>query len=376
MNNEVRGYPEIDFVSVETENLVNLLIKSYEKFAGRTLYPADPIRLFILWIADIIIQERVNIDFSAKQNLPRYAEGKYLDSIAELFNNAFRLESEKAETVLKFTISTELPNIVKIPVGTRAAVDGKIVFETVKELIIEPGNLTCEGTARCQTTGSMGNGFIPGQINKIVDLFPYFKSVENITQSGGGAEQEDDKAFYERMRESMETYSTAGPMGGYEYYAKTASALISDVKAGSPTAGNVDVRVLLQGGNLPGNEILEKVTAVLTSDKVRPLTDNVTVSAPGTSGYDIDFTYYMQDGGTNGEENIVMRVAAAVAEYEAWQSEKMGRDINPSYLLSTLMQTGIKRAEIRNPEFTVVEAINVAKRGTVNIVNGGFENER
>ena len=74
-------YPEIKFVDTDTETLVNKLITSYEKITGRTLYPADPARLFILWIADVIIQEREIINESAKQNVPRYAEGEYLDSL-------------------------------------------------------------------------------------------------------------------------------------------------------------------------------------------------------------------------------------------------------------------------------------------------------
>ena len=90
-----RSYPDISFVETDTETIVNALIQSYEKFTGRTLYPADPARLFILWVADIIVQERVNIDFSAKQNVPRYAEGEYLDSLAELFKDTYRLEPER-----------------------------------------------------------------------------------------------------------------------------------------------------------------------------------------------------------------------------------------------------------------------------------------
>ena len=98
MTTKSRTYPDISYVETDTETIVNTLIQGYEKIAGRTLYPADPARLFILWVADIIVQERVNIDFSAKQNIPRYAEGEYLDSLAELFKGAERLEPEKART--------------------------------------------------------------------------------------------------------------------------------------------------------------------------------------------------------------------------------------------------------------------------------------
>ena len=100
---------------------------------------------------------------------------------------------------------------------------------------------------------------------------------------------------YARMRESMETFSTAGPLGPYEYYAKSASALIVDLKVTSPTPSAVDVRILLQGGALPEKEILKKVSDILTGDKVRPLTDNVTVSAPETVTYNIDFAFAVGD---------------------------------------------------------------------------------
>ena len=375
MTENVRQYPNISFVDTDTETLVNALIRSYERFTGRTLYPADPARLFILWIADIIIQERVNIDFSAKQNLPRYAEGEYLDSLAELFKDVYRLEPEAARTKIKFTLSMERDTATVIPAGTRLSAGEEIVFETAEPLIIPAGSLTGEVAAVCQTTGEIGNGFIPGQITKLVDIFPYFQKAENTTESAGGADWESDAAFYARIRESMETFSTAGPLGGYEYHAKSASALIVDVKATSPEPGEVDVRVLLAGGELPGEETLKAVSGVLNADKVRPLTDHVTVKAPETVTYNIDVTYYTQTGGALGPEAVAQNVTAAVAEYKRWQAAKMGRDVNPSYLVSLLMQTGAKRVEVRSPAFATVADNAVAVIGTTAVVNGGAESE-
>lgn len=126
-----------------------------------------------------------------------------------------------------------------IPAGTRATPDGEIVFATLEDLTIPAGQRTGSVEAECQIEGENGNGFVPGQINQPIDVFPYYESVENITESAGGADRESDAAFYERMRESVETYSTAGPLGGYEYFAKSASALIADVKATSPEPGEV-----------------------------------------------------------------------------------------------------------------------------------------
>lgn len=375
MTTKVREYPDIHFVDTDTNTVVNALIQSYEAFTGRTLYPADPARLFILWVADIIIQERVNIDFSARQNVPRYAEGEYLDSLAELFKDAYRLEPEKAKTTLRFTLSIPLEVATSVPTGTRVTVDGEIIFQTMKALTIPAGDLFGDVEAECQTAGEIGNGFVPGQITQLIDIFPYFGSVENVSESDGGADEESDAAFYERMRESVETFSTAGPLGAYEYYAKSASALIVDVKATSPEPGEVDVRVLLSGGQLPGEEILKEVLDILNADKVRPLTDHVTVAAPETVPYDIDFTYWTQEGGAVSDDKVAENIAAAVQAFKEWQGAKMGRDVNPSYLISLLMQAGAKRVKVRSPVDTVVPDNAVAVIGETAVVNGGAENE-
>lgn len=375
MTTNAREYPEISFVDTDTETLINALIQSYEMFTGRTLYPADPARLFILWIADIIVQERVGIDFSAKQNLPRYAQGEYLDSVAELFRDVYRLEPEKAHTVLRFTLSTlrDVPTI--IPQGTRATVDGDIVFETLESLTIPTGGTTGDVAAECMTTGTDGNGFVPGQINRLVDIFPYYGSVANATESAGGADEESDDAFYQRMRESQETFSTTGTLGAYEYYAKSASAQITDVKADSPSPGVVDVRILLQGGVLPGEEIINTVTDMLTNQKLKVLTDNVIVSAPEKITYDIDFTYYTLNGGPLPAESVAQNVADAVKQFKEWQAGKLGRDIDPSELNFLIKKAGVKRVEIRSPIFTVVDEKSVAEIGNTTIVDGGAESE-
>ena len=370
-----RGYPEISFVNTDTDTLVNALVKSYEKFTGRTLYPADPVQKFILWIADIIIQERILIDESAKQNVPRYAQGVYLDSLAEIFKDAYRLQPQAAATTFRFYLSTALPYQHLIPIGTRIAVDGNIVFETTEILYIDAGKQSGDVPAICQQVGEIGNGFVPGQITQLVDVFPYYDRVENITVSAGGAERETDSAFYERMRESMESFSTAGPSGAYIYHAKTASPLVADVAALSPTPGVADIRVLLRDGELPTEEVLQEVQAQLSADKVRPLCDFVQVSAPDTVPLNIDATYYIPKPSQNSAAVITADVEKAVQDYIRWQTEKMGRDINPSVFVSYLMKTGIKRVVVRQPEYTVVPESEVAALNQCNVSSGGVEDE-
>ena len=120
---------------------------------------------------------------------------------------------------------------------------------------------------------------------------------------------------------------------------------------------------------------MQEVSAILSADTVRPLTDNVTVAAPETASYDIDVTYYTQEGAAISDSAVAENIAAAVKAFKEWQGAKMGRDINPSRLSYLLMQTGAKRVEVRSPVYTVVPDNAVAQIGAETVVNGGVESE-
>lgn len=368
--------PEVEFVDTDTESLVNKLIAGYEGITGRTLYPADPVRAFILWLADVIIQERVLINESAKQNLPRYAEGQYLDSLSEIFHNTPRLEPTAAKTTLRFYLAKTLTEDFIITDTMEVTVDGEINFETTEHIVFKAGEEYADVPAVCTTAGEIGNGFISGQINKLVsDEFLYFKEVANITESAGGSEEETDTAYYNRMRESEESYTTAGSRGSYIYHAKSVSSQISDVSAESPQPGVADIRIMLYNGELPDKELIDKVREHLSGDDIRPMTDTVLVAAPDTVEFNIDIKYFVSKEKEASTSDIKQALALAVENYILWQTSKMGRDINPSYFNAMLMESGIKRVEITAPVFTQIPKGSVAVIKEESVTFGGVEDE-
>ena len=139
----------------------------------------------------------------------------------------------------------------------------------------------------------------------------------------------------------------------------------------------VDIRVLLQDGEQPTQAVLEEIEAALNASDVRPLTDIVTVSMPEEVPFEIDLTYYINRNSQASISITDQAARAAVELYIKWQTGKMGRDINPSYLTQLIMKAGVKRVEVRKPIFKVVEGTQVAriKRDTMNVLNGGVENE-
>lgn len=376
-----RTYPDIQFVETDTETIINSMIAlfelMYEEMTGKKkkVYPGSPERLFISWCAAIVIQQRVLIEETAKKNVPRYAEGEYLDSLAELFHDIERLPAEPAVATFRCYISEQQPQSVYVPAGTRITFDGEITFATIEELEIKAGELYGDVVAECQTAGTVGNDLAPGQVTEIVDVYDYFLSVENITKTSGGTDEEEDAEYYYRMRESMESFSTAGPENGYIYFAKSVSTAISDIAATSPEAGVVDVRVLLKDGQEATETILQQIEEKLNAKDVRPMTDIVTVSVPDKDIFNVDLTYYIEKNTQASSTIIAQEANAAVEKYIEWQTEKMGRDINPSKLVELMMAAGIKRVDVREPVFRVVENTHVAKLGGRNVINGGNENE-
>ena len=377
-----RTYPDIKFLETDTEIIESNMIALYEYLVKENTdrknykcYPGSPERMFISWMAAIVVQQRILIEDTAKKNVPRYAEGEYLDSLAELFKDIERLPATPAVATFRCYISEAQEESVIVPQGTRITFDGTITFETVEELEIKAGNTYGDVTAQCQTPGTVGNDLAPGQVKEIVDVYAYYLKVENTTTTAGGAEEESDADYYERMRESTESFSTAGPVNSYIYHAKSVSAAVADVAATSPEPGKVDVRVLLQDSTQPSETVLEQIEEALNAEDVRPLTDVVTVSAPGTVEFEIDLTFYIERNSQASSSVIDADTRAAVEEYISWQTSKMGRDINPSYLIQKIMAAGAKRVEVRKPVFTKIEETKVAtlKRSTMQVLNGGVE---
>ena len=377
-----RTYPDIKFLETDTEIIESNMIALYEYLVQQTpgrehykCYTGSPERVFIAWMAAIVVQQRILIEDTAKKNVPRYAEGEYLDSLAELFKDIERLPATPAVATFRCYISEAQPQSVIVPQGTRITFDGNITFETTEELEIKAGQTYGDVTGQCQTPGTVGNNLAPGQVKEIVDVYDYYLKVENTTTTTGGAEEENDADYYERMRESMESFSTAGPVNSYIYHAKSVSAAVADVAATSPEPGEVDVRVLLQDSTQPTETVLKQIKEALNADDVRPLTDVVTVSAPEAVEFEIDLTFYTQRNSQASSSIIEEDAREAVENYISWQTSKMGRDINPSYLIQQLMGAGVKRVEVRKPVFTTIEETKVAtlKRSTMNVLNGGVE---
>lgn len=366
--------PGVEFVETDTNTILNQVVSVFEEYTGRKLYPGDPLLLVIKAFVVNVVGQSEMFEYIAKQNLVKYAGEGNLENLGALVGVS-RLQATSALVTLRFTISQAQNSVVFIPSGTRVMTWNSIYFATTEDVEIKAGDVAGEVIAKCTTAGEVGNGFEPGEINQIVEVFPYYNSVENITTSNGGSDIETLDNLRERIYEAPNAYSTAGPIGPYKYWAKSVSPLIVDVSVTSPSPGVVELIPLLKDGTTPGDELLSEIYDYCSADERRPLTDMVVVNAPNEVIYNINIEYFISRKNAGLVTNIETNIAKAIEEFKVLQRSSLGRDINPSKLIELLMQTGIKRVVVNEPVFTVLEYNEVAICNNTTPISGGLENE-
>lgn len=366
--------PPVQFVDTDPERVRAEYVALYEGATGRSLAPGNPERLFVEALVLREVRLRLLIQAVGEQNLVALARAAALEHLAA-FTDVERLPAFAARCLQRFGIQEPRPHAVTIPVGTRVTPDGRLHFRTLAPAQIPAGQTSVETTVECAVAGSAGNGYLAGQIGRLVDPVPYVVSTANTSESVGGAEVESEDSLRQRAILSPEALSVAGPDGAYAYWARTAHQDIADVSVRSPSGGVVEVRPLLKGGVIPGQALLDAVATVLTPRQIRPLTDHVQVLAPEAVAYGGTATYWISRANELVADTIQAAVAKAGQAYVAWQRERLGRDIVPSRLTAMLMAAGAWRVEISGLEHAPIEPWQLASLSGLELLYGGLEDE-
>ena len=144
MTSKLKSLPEIVFVDADAAKVESYILSEYEKITGRSLAKGDPVRLFLLTNAAVIILLLNKINETGKQNLLRYADGNNLDHLGALVG-VERIPATAAVTTMQVTLSAELGNSTIIPAGTRFTAGDNVFFALDAPMIIKAGQTS--GTA-------------------------------------------------------------------------------------------------------------------------------------------------------------------------------------------------------------------------------------
>ncbi|MDO5674777.1 MAG: baseplate J/gp47 family protein [bacterium] len=370
-----RFLPDIAFCETDTRKVEAAIITGYEEAAGVTLYPGDPVRLFMEGVAFLIAQQNVLIDFTGKQNLLHYAVDGYLEHLGN-YLHTYRLKPQAARATFAVTLASVRTEALHIPQGIRIRAGNSVVFATVEELIIPAGELSGLVDGVCETEGVQGNGFLPGQIRQLVDPVAHVRSVVNTTESRGGMDMEDDEGLRGRIALAAEAYGSAGSLDAYRYHVKSVHQGIIDEAIWQPEPGEVYIAPLMVGGELPSDEVIKAVHDHLVRDDIRPFTDLPTVVKPTVIKGSVSLRYYILVSYAARSTAIIAQVNAAVEAYIAWQRAVLGRDVLPSKLIEFIQGVeGIQRVEVESPAFMPLDPWEVAHLAVSEVSYGGLAHE-
>lgn len=196
---------------------------------------------------------------------------------------------------------------------------------------------------------------------------------------------ESDAALRARTQMAPEGFSTAGPEGAYRFHALSADGQVLDVAvdsprfetlalspaqvaalpsgaialtctydAGLPTPrpGMVRISPLARlGDGTPDGALLDKVAAALNDDDVRPLTDEVIVTAPAIVNYALRAELVTYPGPS---AQAVLDAALAAAQAYVAATHRLGYDVTLSGLYAALHQPGVQRVNLIEPAAAIV----------------------
>ena len=368
---------DFDFVDIDSAKLYTKVIGSLMDHCDEALYPGDERRIFGEAIVAVFVSLYAEFNDKMKQRTLQYARGSVLDAIGDRYN-VKRVAPKKASAVFRFSVSDTQPENIIIPAGTRITSDGSVYFATEETVVLSAGESFVDVVGVCSEGGASYNGVAAGLIATLVDLIPYISSASNITATSGGTDgepytEEGDESFRERIRLAPAALSTAGPESAYRYFVMTADPDIVDVAVVCPEdqPNVVNLYPLMTGGELPGEDVLEKVLAVL-GDDVRPMTDKVNALAPTVAEYELEIKYYTTKDAEAATVEAIEGVGGAIDQYNEWQTAALGRDINPDqlrrFILAPTTGTGAIRVDVVKPSFAELSKVEIAKLSGAPIV--------
>ena len=183
---------------------------------------------------------------------------------------------------------------------------------------------------------------------------------------------ENDASLRARVQRAFEGLSVAGPRAAYVFHALSADGRVADASAESPAPAEVVVTVLSREGDGSASaDLLDTVSAALSSEEVRPVADRLTVQGAQIVSYEVTATLWLYPG-----PEVEPILAAALAQLETYvgTQRRLGRDIRRSALFAALHVEGVQRVELLQPSADVVLTSSQAAHCTaIDVSAGGFD---
>jgi phage-related baseplate assembly protein len=338
-------------VNTDANTIINELVADYEGRTGKMLQPGQVERLLINSFAyrESLIRSKIN--GTAAQMLVKFATYPLLDYLGELVG-CIRLVATPATVTINFVLVTGHSDGI-IPAGTQINTpDGLITFATTEDVAVLTADTDVNIVCTATQTGKTGNGYIIGSITTVITPVSIVDTVANVDVSAGGADDESDDNYRERIILAPDAFSTAGSEEAYKYHARTANQTIIDVSVTNPIPGTVNLCPMVEGGIVTPGSILTDVYDACNAKNVRPLTDTVVVLAPTKVDYAVEVDIVIFD---DADAATVTQLANdALTTWTGDKGKKLGRDILVNAVRAKGWVTGTYSLTVVSPTADII----------------------
>lgn len=177
-------------------------------------------------------------------------------------------------------------------------------------------------------------------------------AADTSTTPPTAAAMESDDDYRYRLSLKPESYSVAGPRDAYTFHALSADGQVKSVKPTRKEAGTAEIFILARTGDgVPNAALLAAVSDTLNDESIRPLTEEVIVTAGSIVNYSLDIGLILFPGAT-----AEVAINAAVADLATYASEHhlLGKDIIRSAIDAAAHNAGVKEVIIKSPAANIV----------------------
>jgi phage-related baseplate assembly protein len=331
---------ELHYLTYDPEAMWAEMHRTYLENGGDPLYPGDEKEMLLRGTMAILAQCYAAFDHAARMQTLRYAVGDYLDIIGEK-RGIERIRAVKAIGKATMTITRGTSNYT-IAAGTLMT-DGARTFETMEAISVPAGTGSSdkEASIQCTAAGTDGNGMPAGAELHLKEQDARVLSIVVSSATMGGVDEEDNDAYRERIRQGGLLGATRS---AYKTRAMETSANIVDAGPYRASAGVVGIALILAEGlsSAESNDIIAGVYQAIDDDDFITLTDEVQVGLAQEVPYELTINYQAVNPTV---EDVKTKLLEAVAEYQEWQENTVGRAFDPFKLLSLLYAAGATRAQ-------------------------------
>lgn len=170
---------------------------------------------------------------------------------------------------------------------------------------------------------------------------------DNTTIPPTPAVMESNDDYRQRLALKPESWSTAGPRDAFKFHAISADGQIKDASVTSPQGGTTQIYVLTRTGTgIPNPTQLATVSGAVNGETVRPLSEEVLVSAPTIVNYALNIDLTLFAGPST--EVVTAAVQAALQKF-ATDSHRLDNDIIRSAIDAAAHVAGVKKVTINSP---------------------------